>query len=116
MYLAGAWFEVCRPRDPPSPGGIPPLDVEVLQDEILGPLLGIGSPREDPRLQFLGGDGVAEKLEARVDRGEFAVAFSLRPIGIGEVMAVADAGGILPPKSTWFEPKLRSGLLVHPLD
>ncbi|MDD1671139.1 MAG: DUF1015 family protein [Methanomicrobiales archaeon] len=116
MYLAGQWYWVSRAGDPPPPGGVPVLDVQVLQDEILGPLLGIRNPRDDPRLQFLGGARPAGDLEARVDGGEFAVAFSLRPIGIGEVMAVADAGRILPPKSTWFEPKLRSGLLVHPLD
>lgn len=116
MYLGGEWYEVSRARMPREQGSARVLDVQVLQDEILGPLLGIGNPRDDPRLQFLGGSRPAADLEERVDGGEFAVAFSLRPIGIDEVMAVADAGGILPPKSTWFEPKLRSGLLVHPLD
>jgi uncharacterized protein (DUF1015 family) len=116
MYLAGEWYRVSRMKDPPGHGGIPALDVQVLQDEILGPLLGIGDPRDDPRLQFLGGSRPAADLEKRVDGGEFAVAFALQPVRIGEVMAVADAGGILPPKSTWFEPKLKSGLLVHPLD
>src|SRR5512136_110527 len=116
MYLTGGWYEVSRAKASGSHGGNAALDVQVLQDEILGPLLGIREPREDPRLQFLGGARPVADLEARVDGGEFAVAFSLRPIGIGEVMAVADAGGILPPKSTWFEPKLKSGLLVHTLD
>jgi uncharacterized protein (DUF1015 family) len=116
MYLAGAWYEVSRPKGPPASGGIPVLDVQVLQDEVLRPLLGIREPRDDPRLQFLGGSRPVGDLEERVDRGEFAVAFALQPIRIEEVMSVADAGGILPPKSTWFEPKLKSGLLVHPLD
>jgi uncharacterized protein (DUF1015 family) len=115
MYLGGEWYEVCRARDPPGPGGVPVLDVQVLQDEILEPLLGIRDPRGDPRLQFLGGPSQVTHLEGRVDSGEFAVAFSPQPVGIGEVMAIADAGGILPPKSTWFEPKLKSGLLVHSL-
>ena len=116
MYLAGVWYEVSRMKDPPGRGGIPALDVQVLQDDILGPLLGIGEPRDDPRLQFLGGSRSVDDLEGRVDSGEFAVAFALQPIRIEEVMRVADAGEILPPKSTWFEPKLKSGLLVHPLD
>jgi uncharacterized protein (DUF1015 family) len=116
MYLAGKWYELARAEDPPGPGTVPVLDVQVLQDEVLGPLLGVRNPREDPRLQFLGGSRPVADLEGRVDNGEFAVAFTLRPVRIGEVMAVADAGGIMPPKSTWFEPKLRSGLLIHPLD
>jgi uncharacterized protein (DUF1015 family) len=116
MYLAGEWYELRRPREPPAPGGVPLLDVQVLQDRILGPLLGIRDPRDDPRLQFLGGSRPATDLEERVDGGEFAVAFALQPVRIDEVMAIADAGGIMPPKSTWFEPKLKSGLLVHPLD
>ena len=116
MYLGGAWYEASRPGSPPAAGGVPLLDVQVLQDEVLGPLLGIREPRDDPRLQFLGGSRPPADLEKRVDGGEFAVAFMLRPVRIEEVMAVADAGGIMPPKSTWFEPKLFSGLLVHPLD
>lgn len=116
MYLGGEWYEVSRAKESPGAGGIPVLDVQVLQDEVLGPILGIRDPRDDPRLQFLGGSTPATDLEERVDRGEYAVAFALQPAGKGEVMAIADAGGIMPPKSTWFEPKLFSGLLVHPLD
>jgi len=116
MYLGGEWYEVSRAKESRGAGGIPVLDVQVLQDEVLGPLLGIRDPRDDPRLQFLGGSRPATDLEKRVDGGEYAVAFALHPVGIGEVMAIADAGGIMPPKSTWFEPKLFSGLLVHPLD
>jgi uncharacterized protein (DUF1015 family) len=113
MYIGGEWYELRRPREPPAPGGVPLLDVQVLQDRLLGPLLGIRAPRDDPRLQFLGGSRPAAHLEERVDSGEFAVAFALQPVRIDEVMAVADAGGIMPPKSTWFEPKLRDGLLNH---
>ena len=116
MYLGGEWYEVSRAREPTGAAGIPVLDVQVLQDEVLGPMLGIRDPRDDPRLQFLGGSRPAADLEERVDGGEFAIAFALQPVGIGEVMAIADAGGIMPPKSTWFEPKLYSGLLIHPLD
>ncbi|MDD1667766.1 MAG: DUF1015 family protein [Methanomicrobiales archaeon] len=116
MFLGGAWYELSRPGEPALPGGVPVLDVQVLQDEILGPLLGIRDPRDNPRLQFLGGSRPVTDLEDLVESGEYAVAFSLQPVGIGEVMAIADAGGIMPPKSTWFEPKLKSGLLVHPLD
>ena len=116
MYLGGEWYEVSRVKESPGAGGVPILDVQVLQDEVLGPMLGIRDPRDDPRLQFLGGSRPAADLEERVDGGGFAVAFALQPLGIGEVMAIADAGGIMPPKSTWFEPKLKSGLLIHPLD
>jgi uncharacterized protein (DUF1015 family) len=116
MYLGGEWYELRRPGEPTPPGGVPLLDVQVLQDRLLGPLLGIRDPRDDPRLQFLGGSRPAADLEGLVDSGEFAVAFSLQPVRIHEVMAIADAGGTMPPKSTWFEPKLKSGLLVHPLD
>jgi uncharacterized protein (DUF1015 family) len=116
MYLGGEWYEVSRVKESLRAGCVPVLDVQVLQDEVLGPILGIRDPRDDPRLQFLGGSNPATDLEERVDGGEYAVAFALHPVGIGEVMAIADAGGILPPKSTWFEPKLKSGLLIHPLD
>jgi uncharacterized protein (DUF1015 family) len=116
MYIGGGWYEVSRAKESPGTGGIPVLDVQVLQDEVLGPLLGIRDPRADPRLQFLGGSRPVADLEERVDGGEYAVAFALQPVRIGEVMAIADSGGILPPKSTWFEPKLYSGLLTHLLD
>jgi uncharacterized protein (DUF1015 family) len=83
---------------------------------VLGPLLGIGDPRSDRRLQFVGGIRGTEELERRVDGGEAAIAFSLYPTSIEQLLAVSDAGLIMPPKSTWFEPKLRSGLFVHTLD
>ena len=102
-------------RIEPRPGAstIAALDVSLLQDKVLAPLLGIGDPRTDARIDFVGGiRGVAE-LEKRVREGRAAAAFSLYPTSMQELMAVSDAGEIMPPKSTWFEPKLRSGLFLH---
>ena len=90
------------------------LDVSVLQEEILTPILGIGDPRTDERISFVGGIRGLEELERRVDGGE-ACAFSMYPTPMAELMAIADAGAVMPPKSTWFEPKLRSGLFIHEL-
>jgi len=116
LYLAGRWYELTR-RVPAVPAGVPPpLDVSSLQDEILGPILGITDPRGDPRLQYIAGTIPFSSLEEMVDSGRFAAAFAMQPAAVGTVMAVADAGGIMPPKSTWFEPKLCSGLIVHTLD
>jgi uncharacterized protein (DUF1015 family) len=116
LYLAGRWHELSR-QVPASPPGVPPpLDVTSLQEEILGPLLGIADPRGDPRLQYIRGTLPLSSLEELVDSGRFAAAFAMQPAAVGTVMAVADAGGIMPPKSTWFEPKLYSGLVVHTLD
>ena len=92
------------------------LDVSLLHERILAPLLGIGEVRTDPRIDFVGGiRGIAE-LERRVTSGEAAVAFALYPVSVQQLMAIADAGLVMPPKSTWFEPKLKSGLFVHMLD
>ena len=91
------------------------LDVSLLQDRVLGPILGIGDPRTDKRIDFVGGIRGTAELERRVRSGEMAIAFSLYPTTLEQLMAVADAGQIMPPKSTWFEPKLRSGLFVHTL-
>jgi len=88
----------------------------VLQDRLLAPLLGIDDPRNNPRLEFIGGIRGVRELENRVRTGRAAAAFSLYPTTIDQLMAVADRGLTMPPKSTWFEPKLRSGLLVHPLE
>ncbi|MDD1660264.1 MAG: DUF1015 family protein [Methanomicrobiales archaeon] len=116
LYLGGRWHEISR-QVPGSPPGAPPsLDVTTLQEEILGPLLGIADPRRDPRLQYISGNLPLSSLEEMVDSGRFAAAFAMQPASIETVMAVADAGGIMPPKSTWFEPKLYSGLVVHTLD
>jgi uncharacterized protein (DUF1015 family) len=85
----------------------------VLQRRILAPILGIEDPRTDARIDFVGGIRGTGELERRVDAGLAAVAFSMYPVSVDDLMAIADAGGIMPPKSTWFEPKLRDGLLVH---
>lgn len=113
MGLAGRWYGLA-PLTPPDPKDrAAALDVSVLQVELLGPLLGITDPRRDPRIAFIGGrDSVAE-LSARLRNGTAAVVFSLWPVSTDAIMDVADAGGVMPPKSTWFDPKLRSGLFVH---
>jgi len=92
------------------------LDVSLLQREVLGPLLGISDPRRDPRLQYLGGARPLSDLMAMVTSGKYAAAFAMQPMRVETVLAIADAGGIMPPKSTWFEPKLLSGLVVHTFD
>jgi uncharacterized protein (DUF1015 family) len=114
MYLDGRWYRL-RWQDT---GGDPVsrLDVSVLQQRLLAPLLGIDDPRTSPRIRFIGGIRGADDLARRVDAGEEAVAFSMYPVTVSQVMEIADAGQIMPPKSTWFEPKLRSGLLIHTLD
>ena len=89
------------------------LDVSLLQDRVLGPILGIGDPRTDKRIDFVGGIRGPAELKRRVDSGEMAIGFSLYPTTLEQLMSVSDAGAIMPPKSTWFEPKLRSGLFVH---
>lgn len=116
MYLDGRWHLLAVPPalvDDPDP--VESLDVAILQAAVLAPLLGIGDPRTSERIDFVGGIRGAGELARRVDAGEAAVAFSLHPLSVDELMAVADAGRVLPPKSTWFEPKLRSGLVVHEL-
>ncbi len=92
------------------------LDVSFLQDQILTPILGIGDPRTDDRIDFIGVIRGTDELERRVDSGEWAVAFSMYPTTVQQLIYIADAGEIMPPKSTWFEPKLRSGLFVYTLD
>ncbi|MDD1719107.1 MAG: DUF1015 family protein [Methanoregulaceae archaeon] len=115
MYLEAAWYECSFP--PPASGDlIASLDVSVLQSKVLSGLLGISDPRGDPRLQYLGGARPLSDLEALVDGGKFRAAFAMQPVHVDTVTGIADAGGIMPPKSTWFEPKLLSGLLVHTLD
>ncbi|MDD4101335.1 MAG: DUF1015 domain-containing protein, partial [Kiritimatiellae bacterium] len=87
-----------------------------LQDRLLAPLLGIDDPRTNTRISFIGGIRGTAELERRVQSGRDVVAFSMRPVTVEQMMDIADAGQIMPPKSTWFEPKLRSGLLIHTLD
>jgi uncharacterized protein (DUF1015 family) len=89
------------------------LDVALLQQHVLEPLLKIGDIRSDKRIDFVGGARGAQALEAAVAGGSAAVAFSMFPVTVDDLMGIADTGGIMPPKSTWFEPKLRDGLLVH---
>jgi uncharacterized protein (DUF1015 family) len=113
MFMNGAWHDLV-PLSPPDPAdAIASLDVSVLQDQLLAPVLGIHDVRTDKRIDFVGGARGTSELERLVTSGRFAVAFSLYPVSIPDLMAVSDANAIMPPKSTWFEPKLRDGLLVH---
>lgn len=117
MYLAGNWYHLeltQRTEEPLSP--VDQLDVSLLQHKILQPLLHIGDPRVDERIDFIGGIRGLKELEQRVDSGNWAVAFSMYPTSIEEVMEIADNHLVMPPKSTWFEPKLRSGLFINLLD
>lgn len=116
MYLDGRWYrlEVRPERIPDDPLGR--LDINLLSDHCLRPLLGIDDQRTDSRIDFVGGIRGVEELARRVDSGQMKVAFSLYPTRLADVLAVADANEVMPPKSTWFEPKLRDGLLVLPLD
>jgi len=113
MFLAGTWYRLRARMPADRADAIGSLDVAVLQEQLLAPILHIGDVRTDKRIDFVGGGrGIAE-LERLVDSGKAAVAFSLYPVSVADLMAVSDAGGIMPPKSTWFEPKLRDGLLIH---
>lgn len=113
MYLEGRWYAVGL-RSPASDAApADRLDVSLLQDQVLAPLLGVGDPRTDRRIDFIGGIRGPGAVAARVDAGEAAVGFAMHPVSVADLMSIADAGGIMPPKSTWFEPKLRDGLLTH---
>jgi uncharacterized protein (DUF1015 family) len=112
MYLAGHWYECTRPVDS-SASPLRSLDVTILQEQVLEPLLGITDPRGDERLQYLGGARPVSDLEKLVDSGKFQLAFAMQPVRVDTVLSIADADGVMPPKSTWFEPKLLSGLVVH---
>lgn len=113
MYLAGKWYTLtAREGSYPANDPIKRLDVSILQDNLLAPVLGIQDPRTDKRIDFVGGIRGMDELERRVREG-YAVAFSMVPTSLEQLMDVADAGEVMPPKSTWFEPKLRSGLLVR---
>ena len=112
MYFGGRWTDLSWSL-PAGADVVASLDVSYLQDRLLAPVLGIGDPRTDPRISFMGGIRGDAELAAKVDSGENAVAFAMEPVTVEEMMAIADAGAIMPPKSTWFEPKLRSGLFVH---
>lgn len=116
MYLAGRWHRLrLRERLSRDLGAVDRLDVSQLMARILAPILGIGDPRTDQRIDFVGGGRGLDDLARRVDADGWAVAFSLYPTALTDLMAVADAGQVMPPKSTWFEPKLADGLLSLPL-
>ncbi len=117
MYLGGHWYRLAA-LAPPGLEAAPlqRLDVGLLTELVLAPVLGVGDPRTDPRIDFVGGIRGLDGLAARVDSGEWAVAFALYPTSMSDLMAVADAGEVMPPKSTWFEPKLADGLVSYPLD
>lgn len=114
MYLEGRWYKLSFPEESVLPEGIvDSLDVSILQDRLLDPILGIKDVRTDKRIDFVGGMRGTKELERLVGDGKAAVAFSLFPTTIDDLLRVSDAGEIMPPKSTWFEPKLRDGLLIH---
>jgi uncharacterized protein (DUF1015 family) len=113
MFLDGSWHTIAMGQQSAGHGAIDRLDVSRLQDFVLGPLLGIDDVRSSKRIDFVGGLRGPEALEDFVRSGRAAVAFSMHPVSVDDMMNVADAGGIMPPKSTWFEPKLRDGLLSH---
>ncbi|HKV75593.1 MAG TPA: DUF1015 family protein [Gemmatimonadales bacterium] len=117
FYLDGRWHMlVIAPERINRTDPIGSLDVSLLQDLVLGPILGVGDPRTDGRIDFVGGIRGTPELQRRVDSGEMALGVSMYPTSLEQLMSVADAGAIMPPKSTWFEPKLKSGLFVHTMD
>ena len=116
MYLGGRWLLLeAKPGTYDEKDPVAQLDVSILQNNLLSPILGIGDPRTDKRIDFVGGIRGLQTLADRVDSGAMAVAFSMYPTTMDDLMDIADAGAIMPPKSTWFEPKLRSGLFIHKL-
>lgn len=114
MYVAGKWYELkAKPGSYDANDKIGVLDVSILQHNVLSPLLGIADPRVDERVDFVGGIRGLAYLEQIVDSGEFAVAFTCFPVSMQQLFEVADTGKVMPPKSTWFEPKIRDGLVLH---
>jgi uncharacterized protein (DUF1015 family) len=114
MYLGRQWYRLTiKPNLIPHQDPVKRLDVSLLQDNLIGPILGIADPRRDKRIDFVGGIRGLDELERRVDSGEMAVAFAFHATSMADLMAVADAGEVMPPKSTWFEPKLADGLVSH---
>ena len=117
MYLKGRWLRLTiKPELIPTQDPVARLDVSLLSDYLLGPVLGIADLRRDKRIDFVGGIRGLGELERRVDSGEMAIAFALHPTRMDQLMAVADSNNVMPPKSTWFEPKLADGLVSHVLD
>ncbi|MFO7895525.1 MAG: DUF1015 family protein, partial [Candidatus Cloacimonadales bacterium] len=116
MYVDGNWYQLtAKDGSFPATDPVKSLDVSILQENLLTPILAIGNPRTDERIDFVGGIRGLKELSNRVEAGE-AVAFSMFPTSIEQLMNIADAGEVMPPKSTWFEPKLRSGVITHLLD
>jgi uncharacterized protein (DUF1015 family) len=115
MYMSGKWYTLTAKNGVVPQDVVGRLDVSVLQDNVLAPVLGIQDPRTDKRIQFVGGIRGLSELERLVNEGA-AVAFSMYPTSITELFDIADAGLLMPPKSTWFEPKLRSGIFIHELN
>ncbi len=117
MYLAGTWYRLeIQPQFIPQTDPVARLDVSLLQDNLISPVLKIDDPRRDKRIDFVGGMRGLDELERRVNSGEMQAAFALYPTGMEQLIAVADADKVMPPKSTWFEPKLADGLVSHVLD
>jgi len=117
MYIDGEWYQLsAKPGSYDEKDPVGRLDVSILQNNLLGPILGIGDPRTDKRIDFIGGIRGVKELVRVVNEGRFAVSFSMFPTAIEQLIAIADAGKTMPPKSTWFEPKLRSGVVIHTLD
>jgi len=117
LFVAGRWYRLAiRAALVPRGDPVASLDVSLLQDRVLAPILGVGDPRTDARIDFVGGVRGLDELERRVASGRAAAAFALHPTRMEQLMAVADANRLMPPKSTWFEPKLGDGLLSHVLD
>jgi len=113
MYLAGKWYILASRKGTYTDDPIGVLDVTILSDHVLDKILGIKDQRTDKRIDFVGGIRGLSELEKRVNSGEMKVAFSLYPVSIQQLFDIADSGNVMPPKSTWFEPKLRDGLLTH---
>lgn len=115
MYISGIWYRLDIKPEFIAPDPVSSLDVAILQNEVLAPILNIEDPKTDQRVGFVGGIRGLTELQRLVDSGRYEVAFAMYPTSIEELFAVADAGRLMPPKSTWFEPKLRSGLFIHTL-
>jgi uncharacterized protein (DUF1015 family) len=113
MYLEGNWYKLTAKKDSYTNDPIGVLDVTILSEKVLDKVLGIKDQRTDKRIDFVGGIRGLPELEKRVNSGEMKVAFSLYPVSIPQLFDIADSGNVMPPKSTWFEPKLRDGLLTH---
>ena len=113
MYIDRQWYTLTAKEGTYTNDPIGILDVTILQNNLLAPLLGIADPRTDKRIDFVGGIRGLKELERRVDTGEMAVAFALYPVSLEQLMDIADSGNVMPPKSTWFEPKLRDGFFSH---